>query len=40
MVAISSSPLNLTQQLIRDRLVSGEMSPGKEIALRMDQARL
>jgi|TARA_B110000259_G_C14020845_1_gene403018 aconitate hydratase len=40
MIATSSSPLNLTQQLIRDHLVSGEMSPGKEIALRMDQALL
>jgi len=40
MIATNSSPLNLTQQLIRDHLVNGEMSPGKEIALRMDQALL
>ncbi|GHE21760.1 aconitate hydratase [Halomonas urumqiensis] len=33
-------PLNLAQQLIRDHLVSGEMTPGSEIALRMDQALL
>jgi aconitate hydratase len=29
--------LNLTQKIIRDRLVSGEMKPGEELALRIDQ---
>lgn len=33
-------PLNLAQQLIRDHLVAGEMVPGGEIALRIDQALL
>ncbi|MCE8033684.1 aconitate hydratase [Billgrantia tianxiuensis] len=37
---IPDGPLNLAQQLIRDHLVAGEMSPGREIALRMDQALL
>ncbi|WP_280554695.1 aconitate hydratase [Halomonas sp. 25-S5] len=36
----SSTPLNLAQQLIRDHLVEGEMTPGSEIALRIDQALL
>lgn len=36
----SRTPLNLAQQLIRDHLVAGEMTPGSEIALRMDQALL
>lgn len=36
----SSTSLNLAQQLIRDHLVSGEMTPGSEIALHMDQALL
>ncbi|SEF71559.1 aconitate hydratase [Billgrantia desiderata] len=35
-----SMPLNLAQQLIRDHLVDGEMTPGSEIALRIDQALL
>ncbi|MCE8025278.1 aconitate hydratase [Billgrantia aerodenitrificans] len=35
-----STPLNLAQQLIRDHLVEGEMTPGSEIALRIDQALL
>ena len=30
-------PLNLTQKIIKDHLVSGEMTPGSEIALRIDQ---
>ncbi len=30
-------PHNLTQKLIRDHLVEGEMTPGREIALRIDQ---
>lgn len=29
--------LNVTQKLIQDHLVSGEMKPGEEIALRIDQ---
>ncbi|EHJ47769.1 aconitate hydratase [Solidesulfovibrio carbinoliphilus subsp. oakridgensis] len=29
--------LNLTQKIIKDHLVSGEMTPGAEIALRIDQ---
>lgn len=29
--------LNLTQKIIKDHLVSGEMTPGSEIALRIDQ---
>ena len=36
----SVAPLNLTQKLIRDHLVSGEMIPDSEIALRIDQALL
>ncbi|MGJ7457782.1 aconitate hydratase [Halomonas sp. RA08-2] len=36
----SSTPLNLARQLIRDHLVEGEMTPGSEIALRIDQALL
>jgi aconitate hydratase len=37
----SSTPLNLSQQLIRDHLISGELTmPGSEIALRMNQALL
>lgn len=30
-------PLNITQKLIKDHLVSGEMEPGKEIGLKIDQ---
>jgi len=30
-------PLNVTQKLIRDHLVSGEMKPGSEIGIRIDQ---
>lgn len=30
-------PMNLTQKIIKAHLVSGEMSPGAEIALRIDQ---
>jgi len=30
-------PYNLTQKIIRDHLVGGEMIPGEEIALRIDQ---
>src|SRR5690625_5280956 len=30
-------PLNITEKLIKDHLVSGEMIPGKEIALKIDQ---
>lgn len=33
-------PLNLAQKLISDHLVSGEMLPDSEIALRIDQALL
>lgn len=36
----AASPLNLAQKLIRNHLVAGEMAPGSEIALRMDQALL
>lgn len=36
----SATPLNLAQKLIRDHLVSGEMIPDSEIALRIDQALL
>ena len=32
--------LNVTQKLIRSHLIGGEMAPGAEIALRMDQALL
>ncbi|PAU75202.1 aconitate hydratase [Halomonas salipaludis] len=35
-----SPPLNLAQQLVRDHLVEGDLSPGNEIALRIDQALL
>ena len=28
---------NLTRKILRAHLVSGEMSPGKEIAIRIDQ---
>jgi aconitate hydratase len=31
---------NLTQTLINSHLVSGNMQPGNEIALRIDQAQL
>ena len=34
------TPLNLAQKLISDHLVSGDMLPGSEIALRIDQALL
>lgn len=30
-------PLNVAQKLIKDHLVSGEMTPGKEIGLKIDQ---
>jgi len=33
-------PLNVTQTLIRSRLKAGNMTPGEEIALRIDQALL
>ncbi|MBE0490012.1 MAG: aconitate hydratase [Halomonas sp.] len=36
----SSTPQNLARQLIRDHLVEGKMTPGSEIALRIDQALL
>jgi aconitate hydratase len=29
--------MNLTQKIIRSHLISGEMIPGEEIALRIDQ---
>ena len=29
--------LNLTQKIFKDHLVSGEMSPGKEVAIKIDQ---
>ena len=32
--------LNVTQKLIQSHLIGGEMAPGAEIALRMDQALL
>jgi len=32
-----SEPLNVTQKLIKSHLVSGEMKPGSEIGLRIDQ---
>ncbi len=32
-----TGPLNVAQKLIADHLVSGEMTPGAEIALRIDQ---
>lgn len=33
-----STPLNLTQKLIQDHLIEGEMKPGSEIGLKIDQA--
>ncbi|MEG3079329.1 aconitate hydratase [Halomonas sp. 5021] len=36
----SAQPLNLSQQLIQRHLVSGEMIPGSEIALEINQALL
>ena len=33
-------PLNVTQKLINDHLVDGELVPGKEIGLKIDQALL
>ena len=33
-------PLNLAQQLLQRHLVSGELTPGSEIALRINQALL
>jgi aconitate hydratase len=33
-------PSNLTRSLIGSHIVSGEMAPGHEIALRIDQALL
>ncbi|KAE8437559.1 MULTISPECIES: aconitate hydratase [Halomonadaceae] len=36
----SAQPLNLAQQLLQRHLVSGELTPGSEIALRIDQALL
>ncbi|MGY2463170.1 aconitate hydratase [Vreelandella sulfidaeris] len=38
--ASSATPLNLAQKLISDHLISGEMLPDSEIALRIDQALL
>jgi aconitate hydratase len=32
-----AEPMNLTRKLIADHLVSGEMVPGQEIGLRIDQ---
>ena len=32
-----SKPLNVTQKLIKDHLVDGEMTPGEEIGLKIDQ---
>ncbi|MBD3615865.1 MAG: aconitate hydratase [Gracilimonas sp.] len=32
-----SNPLNVTQKLIKDHLVEGEMTPGEEIGLKIDQ---
>ncbi|MAO64663.1 MAG: aconitate hydratase [Balneola sp.] len=32
-----SKPLNVTQKLIKDHLVEGEMTPGEEIGLKIDQ---
>ncbi len=32
-----SQPLNVTQKLIKDHLVKGEMTPGEEIGLKIDQ---
>ncbi|WP_249975863.1 aconitate hydratase [Vreelandella olivaria] len=41
MTVSSSSPsLNLSQKLLQAHLVQGDMTPGNEIALRMDQALL
>ncbi len=37
---MSDTPLNLTQKLFADHLVSGELVPGDEVALRVDQALL
>lgn len=34
------SQLNVTQKLIKDHLIKGEMVPGKEIGLKIDQALL
>lgn len=34
------SALNLTQKLINDHLIDGELTPGKEIGLKIDQALL
>lgn len=34
------SKLNVTQKLIKDHLVKGEMTPGKEIGIKIDQALL
>ena len=36
----TAPPFNLAQQLIRRHLVSGDMAPGSEIALNIDQALL
>jgi len=33
-----SKPLNVSQKLIKDHLLEGEMTPGTEIGLRIDQA--
>lgn len=32
-----STPLNVSQKLIRDHLIEGELIPGKEIGIRIDQ---
>ncbi|HAD97186.1 MAG TPA: aconitate hydratase, partial [Cryomorphaceae bacterium] len=34
------SALNVTQKLIKDHLLEGEMKPGTEIGIRIDQALL
>ncbi|HBP79545.1 MAG TPA: aconitate hydratase, partial [Halomonas sp.] len=36
----SVQPLNLAQQLIQRHLISGELTPGSEIALHINQALL
>ena len=33
-------PMNVTQKLISDHLIEGEMKPGSEIGLKIDQALL
>src|SRR5947208_1249998 len=34
---MENKPLNVTQKLIKEHLVSGEMIPGKEIGLKIEQ---